>query len=142
MFAPHFPVEISRDAFCNSWTVDDDRAFWRRLGGTNGLLQVWRDGRRLTQRCLQRKIHPSDRAFLVRRKRLATLCTALSVAGNLPRVFAPHAPHFFARFAVQTFCEMLDRSELIAEEHADFFDDDKWFPIRYVDYSSPFRTEA
>jgi hypothetical protein len=141
MFDP-FPVEISREAFASSWTTEDDRWFWRRLRGNSGLLQIWWDAHRLTNHCLRAGIHPSDKEFLVARMHLMTLCVGLSLAEVLARIFSPQLPHFFARFAVQAFCEMLGRTELIAEEHPDVFHGDDWDQIGYDYYRSPLGTTA
>jgi hypothetical protein len=130
-------VEISLDAFGNCWTLEDDRRFWRRMHGGSGLLQLWRDAHKLSDGCQQLGEHRSDRAFLVSRLHLMTVCVTLSFLEAVPRLVYRELPHFFARFAAQAFCEMLSRAELVAEENPEAFRDYEWAQIHSHTYRAP-----
>jgi hypothetical protein len=141
-----YVVEISRDAFGNGWTLEDDRRFWKRIHGRSGLLQLRRDAKKLTDFCLRVSEHRSDRDFLVYRLHLMTICILLSFVECVPRVVWKELPHFFAKFAAQIFCEMLSRAELVAEENGraltGVFGDDNGAPIHPFTYRSPARGAA
>jgi hypothetical protein len=130
-------VEISRDCFGDCWTLEDDRKFWRRLQGRAGLMQLWGDANRLTADCRRLDEQRSDRAFLMSRLYVMTACVLLSFLEAVPRIVYKELPHFFARFAAQTFCEMLSRVELVAEENPNIFRDNEWSQLRTYTYRSP-----
>ena len=136
------PVEIARDAFGSCWTLEDDSRFWRRLRGGRGLLQLWRDARGVSLACQRLGEHRSDRAFLVYRLHLMTVCVFFSFVEGVLRIVYKELPHFFARFAAQIFCEMLSRAELVAEEDPEFFREHEWAQIHSYTYRSAAGTAA
>jgi hypothetical protein len=136
-----YVVELSRDAFGNGWTLEDDRRFWKRMHGRSGLLQLRKDAKKLTAFCLRVSEDRNDRDFLIYRLHLMTICILLSFLESVPRVVWRELPHFFARFAAQMFCEMLSRAELVVEENASalagVFGENDGAPIPSYTYRSP-----
>jgi hypothetical protein len=135
-------VEVSRESFGSGWTLADDSRFWRRLHGSMGLLQLWRDGRMMTRACGRLGEHESDRVFLGHRVRLMAVCVFFSFVEEALRIVYKELPHFFARFATQIFCEILSRAELVAEEDPYFFHEYHFAEIHPYTYRSAAGTAA
>ena len=141
-----YVVELSRDAFGEGWTLEDDRRFWKRMHGRLGLLQLSREAEKLTTYCLCLNERRSDRDFLVYRLRVIKVCILLSFLESVPRLMCKELPHFFARFAAQMFCEILSRAELVVEENScsliGIFREDDGAPIEAYTYRTTARTAA
>jgi hypothetical protein len=111
-------VQMFRDKFGPSWTIEDDRRFWARIQGYQGLRELRKDAKALEAMCKKLSNSSSDREFMKHRLRLVAICVSLSRFESTARIISTKFPHFFARFAAEMFCEMLGRAELVIEEKA------------------------
>jgi hypothetical protein len=111
-------VQMFRDKFGPGWTIEDDRRFWARIQGRQGLRELIKDAKALEALCKELSKDSSDQEFMRHRLQLITICVSLSSFESTARIISTKFPHFFARFAAEIFCEMLGRAELVIEEKA------------------------
>jgi hypothetical protein len=111
-------VQIFRDKFVPSWTMEDDRRFWAGIQGYRGLRGLRKDAKALEAICKRLSDSSTDQEFMKHRLRLMAVCVSLSRFESTARIISTKFPHFFARFVAEIFCEMLGRAELIIEEKA------------------------
>jgi hypothetical protein len=111
-------VQMFRDKFGPGWTIEDDRRFWARIQGRQGLRELIKDAKALEALCKELSKDSSDQEFMRHRLQLITICVSLSRFESTARIISTKFPHFFARFAAEIFCEMLGRAELVIEEKA------------------------
>jgi hypothetical protein len=111
-------VQMFRDKFGPGWTIEDDRRFWARIQGRQGLCGLKRDAKALESICKELSSNSIDQEFMKHRLQLIGICVSLSRFESTARIISTKFPHFFARFVAEIFCEMLGRAELIIEEKA------------------------
>lgn len=111
-------VQMFREKFGPGWTIEDDRRFWRRIQGRQGLCELRKDAKVLEAICKELSNNSTDQEFMKHRLQLMAICVNLSRLESTARIISTKFPHFFARFAAEIFCEMLGRAELIIEEKA------------------------
>jgi hypothetical protein len=111
-------VQMFRETFGPGWTIEDDRRFWTRIQGRQGLCELRKDAKALEAICKELSNNPTDQEFMKHRLQLMIICVNLSRFETTARMISTQFPHFFARFAAEIFCEMLGRAQLIIEEKA------------------------
>lgn len=111
-------AQMLRESFGPAWTLEDDRRFWARMRGRQGLRKLKKDAKALEALCRRLSEDPNDRAFMKHRLQLMSVCLQLSNCEGTARIFYRRLPHFFARFAAELFSEMMGRAELVVEEKA------------------------